>query len=83
VVVVLDRRVETKRYGQAFLAALPPCGHWRGPAERLGPALAEFLAGRPVGRALVEVAPPVTVALSPGAPPPEPPPDWPPVWVDP
>jgi DNA polymerase-3 subunit epsilon/ATP-dependent DNA helicase DinG len=45
VVVVLDRRIQTKRYGQAFLASLPDCTVRSGPARRL-PDLARQWVGR-------------------------------------
>ena len=47
VVVILDRRVQTKSYGQAFLRSLPQCTFRRGSSEEL-PALArEWLSGKP------------------------------------
>jgi len=36
VVVILDKRVLTKRYGQSFLEALPECTILRQRSDRLG-----------------------------------------------
>ena len=40
VVLVLDRRLQTKFYGQAFLDSLPQCAEWRGSIAEL-PAVAK------------------------------------------
>jgi ATP-dependent DNA helicase DinG len=45
-VVVLDRRIITKRYGQAFLRSLPPTRFVRGPTAKVVEALGEFFGGR-------------------------------------
>ena len=52
VVVILDRRVQTKSYGQAFLRSLPQCTFRRGTSEALPAAAREWLAGKqqPAGR---------------------------------
>ncbi len=44
VVVVLDRRVQTKGYGSQFLATLPPCRVHRGPLGEMGAVVRGFLA---------------------------------------
>ena len=44
IVVVLDRRVQTKFYGQAFLDSLPECTIRRGPIAQLPHAAREWLA---------------------------------------
>jgi DNA polymerase-3 subunit epsilon/ATP-dependent DNA helicase DinG len=43
VVVILDKRVMTKRYGQAFLEAFPECTILRQPAGRLGELTARWM----------------------------------------
>jgi DNA polymerase-3 subunit epsilon/ATP-dependent DNA helicase DinG len=43
-VVVLDRRVVTRFYGQVFLRSLPSCSVKQGPASRAGPEAAAWLA---------------------------------------
>jgi DNA polymerase-3 subunit epsilon/ATP-dependent DNA helicase DinG len=43
VVAILDRRVLTKRYGQAFLESLPPCTVQVGPLANLARAAANWL----------------------------------------
>jgi DNA polymerase-3 subunit epsilon/ATP-dependent DNA helicase DinG len=43
VVVVLDRRVVTRFYGQIFLRSLPPCSIKQGPSARAGLEAAEWL----------------------------------------
>jgi DNA polymerase-3 subunit epsilon/ATP-dependent DNA helicase DinG len=43
VVVVLDRRVETKGYGRLFLTALPPCRVHRGPLRDMAAAVRGFM----------------------------------------
>ncbi|MGA7732728.1 MAG: helicase C-terminal domain-containing protein [Chloroflexia bacterium] len=45
VVAVLDRRVLSKYYGQAFLNSLPECTQKRGPSVNLPGAVAEWLDG--------------------------------------
>src|SRR5438552_4412637 len=45
VVAVLDRRVLSKRYGQAFLNSLPECTVKEGPTANLGSEVALWLAG--------------------------------------
>ncbi len=45
-VVVLDRRVISKRYGQAFLNSLPECTIKRGPTANLPTEVADWLDGR-------------------------------------
>lgn len=42
-VAVLDRRVDTKRYGQSFLAALPDVRTYRAPSERCAMAVERWL----------------------------------------
>ncbi len=44
VVVILDRRVQSKRYGQMFLDALPPCTVQRAPLAHLPQAAYHWLA---------------------------------------
>jgi DNA polymerase-3 subunit epsilon/ATP-dependent DNA helicase DinG len=48
VVVVLDRRVLTKSYGDAFLDALPPARRRTGPLASLASAALQFLNGEPM-----------------------------------
>ena len=43
VVVVLDKRILTKRYGQAFLNALPECTVLRQRVDRLGELSARWI----------------------------------------
>jgi DNA polymerase-3 subunit epsilon/ATP-dependent DNA helicase DinG len=43
VVVVLDRRVESKGYGRQFLDALPPCNVHRGPVRDMGNVVRGFM----------------------------------------
>jgi len=45
-VVVLDRRILSKRYGQAFLNSLPECTIKRGPTANLPTEVADWLGGR-------------------------------------
>jgi ATP-dependent DNA helicase DinG len=45
-VVVLDRRLITKRYGQAFLRSLPPTRFIRGPSSQVLEQLSGFYNGR-------------------------------------
>jgi Rad3-related DNA helicase len=45
VVVVLDRRIHTKRYGEAFLASLPDCTVQSGPARGLPELARAWLGG--------------------------------------
>jgi DNA polymerase-3 subunit epsilon/ATP-dependent DNA helicase DinG len=45
VVVIFDRRLLSKRYGQAFLDSLPPCTVYQGPLARLAEAATRWLAG--------------------------------------
>lgn len=47
-VVLLDSRVWKKRYGNAFLDALPACTVRRTPLANLGDVVADWLAARPV-----------------------------------
>jgi predicted DnaQ family exonuclease/DinG family helicase len=47
VVVVLDRRIQTKGYGQQFLQALPPCQVRRAAVRDLAVVLREFVAPAP------------------------------------
>jgi DNA polymerase-3 subunit epsilon/ATP-dependent DNA helicase DinG len=42
-VVVLDRRIVTRFYGQVFLRSLPPCSVKQGPAARTGIEVAQWL----------------------------------------
>lgn len=42
-VVVLDRRLVTRTYGQVFLRSLPPCAVRQGPVSRTGPELEGWL----------------------------------------
>ena len=48
VLVVLDRRVFSKRYGAAFLDSLPPCTRQVGPAKELPAIATRWLAQRPL-----------------------------------
>ena len=43
VVVILDKRVTTKRYGRAFLESLPHCTVRRGPLSKLADAAKEWV----------------------------------------
>lgn len=43
VVLVLDRRLQTKSYGRAFLDSLPQCTTWRGPIAQLPQEAREWL----------------------------------------
>ena len=53
VVVVLDRRLQTKAYGQVFLASLPDCTVQRGPLRDLPATAARWIDGEtPVQRTL-------------------------------
>ena len=45
VVVVLDRRVMSKRYGNCFLDSLPDCTEYRGPLRDLPAKAARWIAG--------------------------------------
>ena len=49
VFVVLDSRVQHRRYGQVFLDALPGGRRWAGPLHELVPCAERFLAGETVG----------------------------------
>jgi len=42
-VVVLDRRIKSKRYGQAFLDSLPPCSIEEAPLAELPARAAAWL----------------------------------------
>jgi DNA polymerase-3 subunit epsilon/ATP-dependent DNA helicase DinG len=42
-VVVLDRRIVTRFYGQVFLRSLPPCSLKQGPAARAGAEVLDWL----------------------------------------
>jgi len=42
-VVVLDRRLVTRQYGNAFLRSLPPCSVKQGPASRIGTEVEAWL----------------------------------------
>jgi DNA polymerase-3 subunit epsilon/ATP-dependent DNA helicase DinG len=42
-VIVLDRRLVTRFYGQVFLRSLPPCSIKQGPSARAAAELAEWL----------------------------------------
>jgi DNA polymerase-3 subunit epsilon/ATP-dependent DNA helicase DinG len=54
VVVVLDRRLMTKRYGSSFLDSLPDCTEYRGPIGDLPAMAAGWIAGSTVeGTALM------------------------------
>jgi DNA polymerase-3 subunit epsilon/ATP-dependent DNA helicase DinG len=44
VVLVLDRRIQTKFYGQAFLDSLPQCAEWRGCVAELPGVVKAWLA---------------------------------------
>ena len=46
IVVMFDRRLLTRRYGQVFLDSLPPCTRHQGPLHRLGPVAARWLANQ-------------------------------------
>ncbi len=46
VVVVLDRRLQTKAYGAAFIRSLPPCTVRRGPLAELPAAAKQWLAAK-------------------------------------
>lgn len=54
-VVVLDRRLVTRFYGQVFVRSLPPCSLKQGPAGRIGLAAEEWL--RPATQLMLQVAP--------------------------
>jgi DNA polymerase-3 subunit epsilon/ATP-dependent DNA helicase DinG len=43
VCVVLDRRILSRRYGEAFVASLPPCEKERGPIEAIAGSVGRFL----------------------------------------
>jgi len=45
VMAVLDSRIRSKRYGQAFLEALPKCAIQQAPRETLPPLVTEWLKG--------------------------------------
>ncbi len=47
VLVLLDRRVQTKTYGPTFLKSLPPCAVHALPSRQLGPGVAKWLAMKP------------------------------------
>jgi len=44
VVVVLDRRIQSKRYGQLFLDSLPECTEYRGPLVNLPSTIQQWMA---------------------------------------
>jgi len=46
VVVVLDRRIKSRRYGQAFLDSLPPCRVEEAPLAELAARAAAWLEGK-------------------------------------
>lgn len=46
VMVVLDRRLRSKRYGRVFLNSLPPCTVSEAPLHQLPPLVARWLNGR-------------------------------------
>lgn len=50
VVVIMDRRLLTKRYGQMFLQSLPDCTRRQGPVSRLPAIALDWLAGTEGGR---------------------------------
>ena len=47
VVVVLDRRISSKRYGQSFLNSLPDCATKHGPTVNMPGDVAAWLGPRP------------------------------------
>jgi DNA polymerase-3 subunit epsilon/ATP-dependent DNA helicase DinG len=55
VVVVLDSRVHTKRYGRQFLEALPPCRVHRGPLAELAGTVRAFMAADGGGASFASV----------------------------
>ncbi|MBV9355681.1 MAG: DEAD/DEAH box helicase [Chloroflexi bacterium] len=57
VVVVLDRRLVTRRYGRLFVDSLPPCAVEQGPSRRTGRVVTDWLArsSSDVERSLVAV----------------------------
>jgi DNA polymerase-3 subunit epsilon/ATP-dependent DNA helicase DinG len=57
VVVVLDRRLVTRKYGQVFVDSLPPCTVEQGPSRRTGRVVTDWLAmsTREVDHTLVAV----------------------------
>lgn len=44
-VVILDNRISSRDYGRAFLEVLPPASQYRGPLERTGERIEEWVAG--------------------------------------
>jgi DNA polymerase-3 subunit epsilon/ATP-dependent DNA helicase DinG len=54
-VVVLDRRLVTRFYGQVFVRSLPPCSVKQGPAARVGLEAEEWL--MPATQLMLQVAP--------------------------
>jgi DNA polymerase-3 subunit epsilon/ATP-dependent DNA helicase DinG len=46
VMVVLDRRLRSKRYGRVFLNSLPPCTVSEAPLHQLPPLVTRWLNGR-------------------------------------
>jgi DNA polymerase-3 subunit epsilon/ATP-dependent DNA helicase DinG len=54
-VVMLDRRLVTRFYGQVFVRSLPPCSVKQGPAARIGLEAEEWLT--PATQLMLQVAP--------------------------
>ncbi|MEP7105314.1 MAG: helicase C-terminal domain-containing protein, partial [Chloroflexota bacterium] len=49
-VVILDGRISSRDYGRAFLEVLPPAAQHRGPVERVGERIQEWLKAAPTLR---------------------------------
>jgi DNA polymerase-3 subunit epsilon/ATP-dependent DNA helicase DinG len=56
-VIVLDRRIVTRFYGQVFLRSLPPCSVKQGPSARAGLEAAEWLLTSDLQQMALQVAP--------------------------
>jgi DNA polymerase-3 subunit epsilon/ATP-dependent DNA helicase DinG len=56
-VIVLDRRIVTRFYGQVFLRSLPPCSVKQGPSARAGVEAAEWLLTPDFQQMALQVAP--------------------------
>jgi DNA polymerase-3 subunit epsilon/ATP-dependent DNA helicase DinG len=48
VMVLLDRRVQSKGYGAAFLDSIPPCARKAAPAREVGPEIVRWLSQAPL-----------------------------------
>jgi DNA polymerase-3 subunit epsilon/ATP-dependent DNA helicase DinG len=56
-VIVLDRRIVTRFYGQVFLRSLPPCSVRQGPSARAGIEVADWLLTSEFQQMALQVAP--------------------------